>query len=538
LLLSLALVCWGRQNWTFYAPAVQQPANQVPRRTVTGTVTNAVSGEPVRRALVRLIAPGRNMSALTGADGRFEIEDVPEGTVNLVAQKPGFFDSGSMNAGQWRQPDVGFKITANNDDFRLKLFPAAKIIGRITDQDGEGIEEVSVEILSEQINNGRKQWQPRNMSSTDDDGSYRIDDLLPGRYIAFATGHIVPGSNWNAQQQVSAPAYYPDARDLASAQPIEIEAGEEFRADFHLRTEPGSLVTGRITGIPTGSRVNFMLQNSTRQNIWPQGISFDQKRGQFALKAIPSGTWNVVAFANDQGNQYEARQEITASGADISNVVMALQPKAWIPVKVNHAANQPQPTVEHWPRNAGVNATLIAADTFNDGYGMQQDSEARGSVFANVAEGRYKLVVQSFGNECVETAWYGNVDLLRDYLVVSSGGEVQPITINLTSNCATLSAKVQQEEGQRQALLLVVPSSGFAEPRVVPIAMSGAATATFRGMPATLSPGSYQVYAFSSLVGLEYANPEVLRDYPSQSVDLNAGQKMELTVKLSDPKAN
>jgi hypothetical protein len=54
----------------------------------------------------------------------------------------------------------------------------------------------------------------------------------------------------------------------------------------------------------------------------------------------------------------------------------------------------------------------------------------------------------------------------------------------------------------------------------------------------TLSPGSYQVFAFSRVEGLEYANPEALRAYPSQSVTLEAGQKMDLTLDLAERKEN
>jgi hypothetical protein len=216
-------------------------------------------------------------------------------------------------------------------------------------------------------------------------------------------------------------------------------------------------------------------------------------------------------------------------------MIVALHPEASIPVIVSHAGGQNQTRVAMGPPNPGVSATLVPDDPFNQQqYGMQPHGEAEGFAFMNVPEGKYRLEVQSFGNECVESAWYGNVDLLRDYLVVSGGGEMQPITINLTSDCATLSAKVAPGEDQRQGFVLVVPSSSFAGPKILPIVAPGFVTAGFRGPALALSPGTYQVYAFSSLDGLEYANPETLREYPSQSVSLEAAQKLELAVKISD----
>jgi hypothetical protein len=46
------------------------------------------------------------------------------------------------------------------------------------------------------------------------------------------------------------------------------------------------------------------------------------------------------------------------------------------------------------------------------------------------------------------------------------------------------------------------------------------------------------VFALTSLDGLEYSNPEALRNYPSQSVNLGPGQKTELTVELTERKEN
>jgi hypothetical protein len=47
-------------------------------------------------------------------------------------------------------------VASGKNDFRMTLYPAARITGRVTDADGEGAENISIEILSEQIAEGRK----------------------------------------------------------------------------------------------------------------------------------------------------------------------------------------------------------------------------------------------------------------------------------------------------------------------------------------------------------------------------------------------
>jgi hypothetical protein len=54
----------------------------------------------------------------------------------------------------------------------------------------------------------------------------------------------------------------------------------------------------------------------------------------------------------------------------------------------------------------------------------------------------------------------------------------------------------------------------------------------------TLAAGSYQVFAFSTLNGLEYADAQALRSYHSQSVTLDAGQKTDLTLELNEQDKN
>src|SRR5580698_3775088 len=70
-----------------------QPAPQAPaagQYKFTGSVVNAVTGEPIRRALVQLEG-GSERSALSDSNGHFEFAGLPAGQVNVTARKPGFF---------------------------------------------------------------------------------------------------------------------------------------------------------------------------------------------------------------------------------------------------------------------------------------------------------------------------------------------------------------------------------------------------------------------------------------------------------------
>ena len=125
-------------------------------------------------------------------------------------------------------------------------------------------------------------------ASTDDNGFFRVEDLPPGRYSIYASGRAVPAANLNAARQVLSPAYYPDAADQASAQPIDLQAGQEFRADFHLHLDRAYRVTAQVGGVPEGTRLAFSLQGPSRQRTQFAGSHYDANRGQFTAEAIPS----------------------------------------------------------------------------------------------------------------------------------------------------------------------------------------------------------------------------------------------------------
>src|SRR5882724_2026805 len=64
--------------------------------TVSGTVINAVTGEPVRRALVNFAG---QRSVLTDGDGRFQFDRLPQMTASISVHKPGFFDEQEIAQG-------------------------------------------------------------------------------------------------------------------------------------------------------------------------------------------------------------------------------------------------------------------------------------------------------------------------------------------------------------------------------------------------------------------------------------------------------
>src|SRR5260370_24199058 len=249
-------------------PSSAFPQSLVPsaqdKYSLTGTVVNSVTGEPVRGALVQIYANGQS-SRLTGPDGKFQFDGLFAGQPPITVRKPGFFSEEELEN---RSPLFTRRLASigpNSSPELLKLVPEGIIYGRITGDDGEPIENLPVQLLVLHMENGRKVWQDRSGATTDEDGAFRIGELQPGAYylsagpswdpVTIATRSSRPGT-------LGIPVvYYPAASDISSASPISIVPGKRIEINLALFPQPCYRVTGKITGYGPGQFAHVQAFN-------------------------------------------------------------------------------------------------------------------------------------------------------------------------------------------------------------------------------------------------------------------------------------
>jgi hypothetical protein len=125
----------------------------------------------------------------------------------------------------------------------------------------------------------------------------------------------------------------------------------------------------------------------------------------------------------------------------------------------------------------------------------------------------------------------GNIDLTHSDLLISAGSKPGPISVSLRNGCGSINGTVRSAGSNAQVAVLLVPDSAVGQPSVSffngpSFALSG------------LSPGSYRVYAFSDLQGVEYANPEALDGYAGQQITLGANERAAVTLDLLTRRSN
>ena len=223
--------------------------------SVSGQVTNASTGEPVRRALVALrridASPGVmniqvSQSGSTDAAGRFVITGVAPGKYRLSAEHNGFIITqygarGPNKPGTLLTLEPGQK----SSDLALRMTPHGVIVGRVLDEEGEPLSFVDVQLSRLQYIQGRKQMARAGGANTNDLGEYRIFGLAPGRYFLSATSR----QNFTAPQLDDdyVTTYFPRTTDAAAAGPIDVSPGSQLRnIDITLARMHTVTVRGRV----------------------------------------------------------------------------------------------------------------------------------------------------------------------------------------------------------------------------------------------------------------------------------------------------
>src|SRR5581483_7175229 len=141
---------------------------------------------------------------------------------------------------------------------------------------------------------------------------FKLEDQMPGAALVCTIGRSL--------FQNSAESYparcYPNAPDTASAQPVEITAGQSARVDFTLEPVRSYTISGAVAGAQGNVAVWLQEENSPQPFA---GAPVSPRTGQFILRSIPNGTWrlHVQQMGNAEGRPLTADEEITVNGADV-----------------------------------------------------------------------------------------------------------------------------------------------------------------------------------------------------------------------------
>ena len=117
------------------------------------------------------------------------------------------------------------------------ITPLGMITGHVTLSTSDPADGIQIIVYGRQFENGHARWQQVGLARTRSDGSFRIADLDPGRYMVSTQASLDrPPSGGNDRAPVwGYPAmYYPGVTDVSAAGMLTLAAGQQAEADLTL----------------------------------------------------------------------------------------------------------------------------------------------------------------------------------------------------------------------------------------------------------------------------------------------------------------
>jgi len=507
-----------------------------PTHVLSGTVVNSATGEPIPYALVQVDQNAR----LADQNGNFEFASLTSGKVTIQAHKPGFF--GENELGNNPSPTT-INLSDPATTLKVPLVPEAVISGHVENSDGEPLVGLPVRLRFNQIMNGRRVLQQFGHRQTDEDGNFRIADLRPGTY------YVEVGPNSRARPvgeeevqsgnfEVVPAEYYPGVREISAATPLRLSAGQQASIELSLKRVPAFRVSGVIAGMFTNGGLFLSDSDGDRINL---PIRMDHRTGRFQAFPVPAGSYRLRFNGRDaDGEQLFADVPLTVTG-NIPELHVGIERTTSIPVEYQAEFTKQNPAQEAYGPaqsfSSGIGrgqlfygpVRLISRVPPYQQYLANRERQDGPAVIRGLEPGTSDVEVDSNSTSYVASVTCGGVNLLAQPLVISPGGDPQPIEVMLRDDGASLNGTVQSADGTRPGLVLMVPDGDTQiPPRQVWVDGSGKFQAT------SISPGSYEVLAFDRLDGIEFRNREVLSSYVSHAahVTLSPEQQAKVTVDL------
>lgn len=565
------------------APPNASVPSQVTRTAVSGVVRNGATGEPVPRALVRIEGDAFS-GALTDGEGHFELTNIPVGPQLFQVVKPGFLDQ--PIAGMQVSPAVGIApansehnvwVTVDMPDLVFTLSPTNAIHGQISLSTGDPAEEVTVMLLRRSIQDGRALWQTVTSVRSNSDGAFRFASLADGAYAIYTepamdnelpANMVRPGNDRVVSRSGYPSMFYPDARDVAGAQKIQLSGGQVVQANFLLTQEAFQLVRAALTLPGAGNapadhpqlNVTVVIQDG-QGNQLPYAGQYDAAT-QSIQAFLPEGTYSflVTVLRGQMPVQFGPARNPKPNppqGPLMGQVDFSVAGQAVTGLRIplaSQRSNTVQLSLLHTGTQQGANSS---------GSGSPQDSPIvilLSQAGAGVTDGMVSSYAEGYATGQIETTYMGpgsywvhtaipqksfcessftagGASLAREPLVLSLTGVSAPLTLSLRDDCAKLNLSLPPsadslDVGEEPFYTIYVVPDFDSTADVSPITLrpSSGGSVTIDG----LAPGDYHVYTFAARVDLEYRNREALAALPSpgQTVTLSPASTANLVVEV------
>jgi protocatechuate 3,4-dioxygenase beta subunit len=301
-----------------------------------GTSDAADAGDEVESS------PGYQSSTNTDEKGHFEFADLAPGTYYLRAAHTGMVMKGTQS----RSTQLIRLQAGQSQNLSLIMLPGGAITGRVINEEGEPMQNVSVAALRYVYTIGGRRLADAKSATSDDKGEYRLFDLKPGSYllmadatrgtyedgnVAMALGTHQRAGAAKQDQKIYAPTYYQNESSPEQASPIVLKPGEETQANFALVRVSGHHISGKLSGVPTPKTGDKLEQSRCFVMARRVGSPFPvayvlvvDKDSSFDLGPIVPGKYTIIAMQPQSEGTVTGSKEVVVSSTDVTGINLSL----------------------------------------------------------------------------------------------------------------------------------------------------------------------------------------------------------------------
>jgi hypothetical protein len=460
----------------------------------------------------------KKLTTMTDTAGRFIFTGLGGGAYQISVSRNGFVEEayGARHPGEQGLP---FKLDAGQhaEDLVFKLTPTAAITGHVRDENGEPAGMVQVSALQYRYEQGKRGMFPTVMVMTNDLGEFRLFNLTPGKYF-------VMGSSRSSSHMVT--VYYPGTTDVSQALTIDVSAGGEFHGvDLALLSSKTFHVRGLVAGMKAtvnGENTTAVILREIPSFVPQRSAASVNKEGKFDISGVPSGSYDLMAFQENEGKPIIAHSEVEVAGADVEGVMLAFE--------------APSVVEGHLKWDDGTEPTKVQLQVglrpMEEMYGVQGPAEIHkdGSFeIKGVPPDLYSVDISGSAPDAyLRSAKYGSADAMGSFTV--SGGAAGSLEIVIGAQGARVSGMVTNSDP------VVVPGVWVAlipEAKLKRLYQAVKTDASgkyeFRGV----APGSYNLFSWDQVEEREWEDPEFMKAFEGKGAAISVEEKENKSLDLT-----
>ena len=536
--LSLLVVCVTAAAGQEFNPAQKSNPKSSDLCTVEGVVVKSTTGEGIKRVTVQLnpLSGGQqSYSTSTENNGRFVIRDIAPGRYAIYASGNGYVEQAAENGKAGSQTRIlNLSPGENTRGLAFRLVPPGVITGTVYDEDGEPVMSAQVRAMRVSGSGAHRPAGESGSEQTNDLGEYRIWGLQRGKYLVSVTYQPSEFSQAQPTDQVYLPTFHPSTADSSQATVVEVEPGSETSGvDVDLRQAHAVAVRGRLTvdaplktlrGIIVSLIPRSAEGNYSFSNYGNYCSSVQDDSGDFEIRGVPPGPYNIVAFWNDGRRQLGAKVPVDVSSANLDDVTVLLASPMTLAGRFRvEGGGQFDFT------RLGVVLQSTDNTTGSDGARIRPDgSFAIPSVF----DGNYRVRVFGFPEEYyVKSAQQGRTEVLLSGLTVSRSQSLSPLEITLSPDGGRVDGTVLRDQNPvGGAVVVLVPNPPYRDQDEMYSLKTADGLGRFSllGLP----PGDYKLFAWEPVPGTNYVDPDFFEAFEARGTRVHIEEKQPQMVRL------